>query len=207
MKDNFAWIAKQRPGMFAVLNSGPYTTKLDEFGIGRMSYPNFGGGDKSLHNPDVRLLARLAEEGGADLRIIVLVRTPEEILRSTVFHRHFGPEQRQASILALSASLLAAQLAMIDPKFFVCVNSSVLDSMETWTSHHPPFSSSLQETMAINDEITAQTAAILSESAQSYTKTKLATHGDNSAVPLSPVAYEHLAAMTDVLMHVCGMAS
>ena len=39
---------------------------------GMMSYPNFGGDEKSLHHPDVRELALLCEEAGVDLRILVL---------------------------------------------------------------------------------------------------------------------------------------
>ena len=45
---------------------------------------NYGGPDKVLHTPDVRVLAELAEQAGLDLRILVLVRRADEILRSTV---------------------------------------------------------------------------------------------------------------------------
>lgn len=45
---------------------------------------NYGGPDKALHTPDVRVLADLAEQAGLDLRILVLMRRADEILRSTV---------------------------------------------------------------------------------------------------------------------------
>jgi hypothetical protein len=210
MKDNFRYMSKRVPGKFTLLNSGRHTERLDAFGVGRMSYPNFGGWDKPLHIPDVRLLARLAEEAGLDLRIIVLMRQANELLQSTVHHRRFGPEQRQATILGLSASALAAQLWMIDPRFFVCVNSSTLVAGDptTWTtsssqgSRRGVANTNLQELLAVDDTTVKTASATLAAEMHAYTQQKGLT---NIEPVLSAVAHEHLAAMVDVLMDVCGI--
>jgi len=93
---------------------------------GEMSYPNYAGPNKVLHNPDVTVLARLAEDAGVDLRVVVLRRGAEDILRSTTMHRHFGSEAHEAAVLAESAAYLAAQLRMLDPAFVECVTIDAL---------------------------------------------------------------------------------
>ena len=63
-------VAKCKVPKIIFLNTaGPGVAKNAE---GMMSYPNFGGNDKSVHHPDVRILAQLFEEAGADLQVLVL---------------------------------------------------------------------------------------------------------------------------------------
>jgi hypothetical protein len=107
------------PARLVFVNGGEGTN-------GEMSYPNFSGSDKFLHNPDVTVLARLAEDAGVDLRVVVLRRGAEDILRSTTVHRHFGTEAHEAAVLAESAAYLAAQLRMLDPAFVECVTIDAL---------------------------------------------------------------------------------
>lgn len=88
---------------------------------GMMSYPNFGGPGKVYQHPDVWGLARVAEDEGEDLRILVLARQAKPLLLSTAVHRHFGAYVTQAVILAHNARVLASQLQALDPKFVRCV--------------------------------------------------------------------------------------
>ena len=88
--------------------------------MGMMSYPNFGGKDKAIHHPDLVVLARLCEEAGVDLRVLVLQRDAAAILRSTTIHRDFGTEAHQAAILTDNAAALVMQLKLLDRKFFRC---------------------------------------------------------------------------------------
>jgi len=111
------------PARLVFLNAAP---PLLGDGTGEMSYPNYSGSDKALHNPDVTVLARLAEDAGVDLRVVVLRRGAEDILRSTTMHRHFCSEAHEAAVLAESAAYLAAQLRMLDPAFVECVTIDAL---------------------------------------------------------------------------------
>lgn len=139
------------------------------------------------------------------------------------FHRHFGPEARQASILGASAALLASQLQLIDRRFFVCVNSTRLTDPSEWergtiekTAVSPvsmkdindaatpgvgagPSSTSLRDMWNIDVE-TARKAA---EMMGTWSVTSPTSHDQKEE--LSPVALDHLAAMNDLLMSVCGM--
>jgi len=112
---------RSRSARLVFLNAGDKSSRS-----GEMSYPNFGGGDKALHTPDVAVLVRLAEDAGVDLRVVVFTRGAEDILRSTTVHRHFGTEVHEAAVLADSAAKLAAQLRMIDPAFVACVTTDAL---------------------------------------------------------------------------------
>ena len=91
-----------------------------------MSYPNFGGNDKSIHHPDVRFIAKIAEQAGVDLRILVLQRHAKQILVSTTIHRHFGKLNHQAHVLADNAMVLHGQLSALDGSFFECVRTKSL---------------------------------------------------------------------------------
>lgn len=55
-----------------------------------MSYPNYNGLHKSLDHPDISVMAAAAEAAGIDLRVLVLQRNAQEILRSTQ-KRQIGP--------------------------------------------------------------------------------------------------------------------
>lgn len=167
---------------------------------------NHGGPDKALHTPDVRVLASLAEEAGLDFRVIVLVRSADEILRSTVYHRHFGTEAREATILAASAALLAGQLQLMDPHFFVCVNSSALHKASTWQAQGSG-STTLQELWGINGDAVATVAGYMAAAKEGYEANKRSENPDGEPfnARLSPVTLEHLDAMNHVLFSACGM--
>ena len=113
------------PARLVFVNGGAGLDKLQNKS-GEMSYPNYAGPNKVLHSPDVTVLARLAEDAGVDLRVVVLRRGAEDILRSTTMHRHFGSEAHEAAVLAESAAYLAAQLRMLDPAFVECVTIDAL---------------------------------------------------------------------------------
>jgi len=92
-----------------------------EWGLGMMSYPNFGGPLKLFRTPDVRLLAGLAEDEGVDLRVLVLHRPAAALLHSTV-GRGFSTWDPQAVVLEHNAQALLAQLQSLDPAFFLCTD-------------------------------------------------------------------------------------
>ena len=187
----------------------PLRSCLDKF----LPTANYPGPDKALHIPDVRLLAKLAEQAGLDLRILVLVRKADEILRSTVYHRNFGTESRQASILGLAAATLTSQLQLIDPRFFVCVNMSQSHDSSSWeavtrSSHEAPSAhdiangvGSLSGLWNIDSDISRKAAGMLAESKAKQAGEKK----EYSETRLSPIALNHLAAMNDLLLSVCGM--
>lgn len=85
-----------------------------------MSYPNFGGNNKAIRHPDVHLLARLAEQAGVDLRVVVIIRDPASILVSTTINRNFNPFHIQLRVLADNQAILLQQLREIDRRFWVC---------------------------------------------------------------------------------------
>jgi len=96
--------------------------------VGEMSYPNYGGENKTLHRPDIRLLAELAEEAAIDLRILVLQRKSSQILRSTITHRHFEEPMTETAILTHNGFALSGQLALLDRRFFLCVDQYATDA-------------------------------------------------------------------------------
>jgi len=91
------------------------------------SYPNFGGPSKPLHHPDMQTLAMLAEQARVDLRILVVSRDARDTLVSTSVHRlgEFPPWHEEAAVLGNAAAALAAELALVDPRFLVCARFSV----------------------------------------------------------------------------------
>ena len=93
---------------------------LSEGTSGMMSYPNLFGVDRALQYPNVHALAKLAEDAGVDLRIVLLVRHPGSIVRSGL-KRHFEKTQMHAiKMYTLALALLSAQLSLLDPSFFAC---------------------------------------------------------------------------------------
>lgn len=52
--------------------------------VGWQSFPNFGGPDKALQYPDIRMLAEVAEAEEVDLRVVYLKRNAEEIMSSSI---------------------------------------------------------------------------------------------------------------------------
>lgn len=90
---------------------------------GMYSYPNGWGDCLQLQYPDVRLLADLFEESGLDLRIVVLVRNPLDILISTTVLRGMGEWERQVVNYERMLRLgILTQLNRLDSKFFKCLD-------------------------------------------------------------------------------------
>lgn len=88
---------------------------------------------KVLMTPDIRILAKLAEEAGVDLRVIVLSRGYGDIFRSTRIHRHFGSNDVvQTKDLTVNAAMLASQVQLIDPAFVMCVRYNDLGDLGWW---------------------------------------------------------------------------
>ena len=97
-----------------------------------MSYPTGGGEKKCLQIPDIRELAKLAEEAGVDFRVIVLSRDYEDISRS-VTKRGFGTSSVvETEDLTVAAAMLASQVQLIDPAFVMCVRYTNLGNLGWW---------------------------------------------------------------------------
>lgn len=87
---------------------------------GMISFPNFLGPDRVIQNPDIHALATLAEDVRVDLRIVLLIRNPESVVRSAM-RRHFEPDAMHAiKKYTMSLALLSAQLNLVDPSFIAC---------------------------------------------------------------------------------------
>jgi len=76
----------------------------------------------------VHLLARAAEAAGLDFRVLVVLRRAEELLVQTARKGYGG--RREPMVLLDNASALLAQLALLDRRFFKCVELSGLHSLE-----------------------------------------------------------------------------
>jgi hypothetical protein len=99
---------------------------------GEMSYPNFGGSDKTLHHPNIHELAVLFEKAQADVRVLVLLRNTHEMRLSDVEHRHFGSEAHELAVLADNAAVLNGQLSLMDRDFFACARYHLLGDATQW---------------------------------------------------------------------------
>jgi hypothetical protein len=91
----------------------------DDDKAGVLSYPNYDGLHRSVHNPDLHVLACVAEAAGVDFRVVVLQRSAEAAYAS--FHRRFHVEASLMGIVT-SANVLYAQLTQIAPDFYHCVS-------------------------------------------------------------------------------------
>lgn len=100
-------------------------------GVGMLSYPNFGGANKALNHPDMFLLAAIAEKVGIDFRVLVLQRSANEILKSTL-KRGFGGAE-ESRILVDNAAAMYTQLHMLDRRFFLCLDYNDLTLMKNST--------------------------------------------------------------------------
>ncbi|KAL3932426.1 MAG: hypothetical protein SGPRY_000712 [Prymnesium sp.] len=123
-------VRRKHPGKLVLLNC--FKTDLI-VQTGEMSYPNFGGEDRPIHNPNLIVIAELAALAGVELRILVLDRPARELLISTSVHRKFGSIPRQAAILATSAAVLAAQLGQVDVALYQCVPYRQLGDRDWWS--------------------------------------------------------------------------
>lgn len=88
--------------------------------VGQLSYPNFGGPLRNLHNPDLHVLAAIAEAARIDLRILVLQRPASEMYRSIV--RRFNAKPSDLIDMATAASVLLTQLHQVDSSFYTCMS-------------------------------------------------------------------------------------
>lgn len=87
---------------------------------GQLSYPNFEGPLRNLHNPDVHALAAIAEAAGVDFRMLVLQRPAEEMFKS--FQRRWARKEGLTLMsMSNSAATLFAQLQQLDSSFYTCV--------------------------------------------------------------------------------------
>jgi hypothetical protein len=92
-----------------------------------LSYPNYNGLHKALDHPDISTLAAAAEWAGLDLRVILLQRDAKDILTSTA-RRNIGGRE-EPKILLDNAAALFAQMSLIDPNFYHCINYKELGSL------------------------------------------------------------------------------
>ena len=90
----------------------------DDEQSGMLSYSNFQGPYRDLHNPDLHVLSAVADAAGVDLRLLVLQRSALELWRS--FHSRF---YEKASLMGMmnSATNLFRQLRQVSPEYFMCV--------------------------------------------------------------------------------------
>ena len=92
--------------------------------VGYVSYPNMD--DKKhrvLQHPDVRTLAEVCHAGGVDLRFVVLLRQPLQVLDvTTVQHQMSKSFLHEARILNDNAAVLLGQLLQIDHRYYVCLD-------------------------------------------------------------------------------------
>lgn len=166
-----------------------------------MSYPSWDGADKAMRHPDVALLAALCERAGVDLRIVVMTRDASSVLRSTV-RRGFGGGDRafMAAVLSDNAMVMAAQLQLISPAFWRCVELSDLGSEAVTWSHLGPF---------VHPELDSKsTARNLSTPSdiQSQEHDQAATNAGSSG-SLSGASMQRLVASISLLQNTCRRAN
>lgn len=91
-------------------------------GSGMMSYPNFATRQSSFE-PNVHILAFLAELCDVDFRVMVLLRDPESVIKS--LWRRFGDVFDRSDVtperFAIQQGYLLRQLQGLDRHFFSCV--------------------------------------------------------------------------------------
>eukprot|EP00899_Mesostigma_viride_P029556 jgi/Mesvir1/9786/Mv09253-RA.1 len=75
-------------------------------------------------HPNVRQLAEMAERAFADLRVVLLLRDPAEILGSSIMPGYEGSLLDKVRILTDNALILNTQLQLIDKAFIVCFDIS-----------------------------------------------------------------------------------
>lgn len=92
---------------------------------GAMSYPNFDGTFKNLQRPDMVKFTLAAKKVNVQNKYIILIRNMQEVIKSTVDHRHFTKEIREIGILKSNLEGIIAQLATIDKSYVsACVDYS-----------------------------------------------------------------------------------
>lgn len=93
---------------------------------GMISYPNYYR-TNAFAQPDMRSLAYLGEQVGADVRIVVLLREPYAQLSSV--HRRFGKKStitHTVDRFAKAQLKLVRQLRHLDTRFYTCIRFETL---------------------------------------------------------------------------------
>jgi hypothetical protein len=106
---------------------------MDSTQSGMMSYPNFNLGTKPLNYPDIVVLAALMESLQIDFRVGVLIRNARDLMNSVMrrgFSGYTGP-LTEARIIVDNAAALLAQMKMLDPRFFHCLEYEKMANMTT----------------------------------------------------------------------------
>ena len=77
-----------------------------------------------LNNPDVRQLAEIFEELEIDFRIVIMDRSPESLLISTIVNRPYGPNIKlQSQHYTYTLQIILGQLQSLDRRFIVSATS------------------------------------------------------------------------------------
>lgn len=97
-------------------------------GAGMLSYPNYNDDRyKVFEHPDLVTLCAAAEHVGVDMRILVLQRSAEDVLASTI-NRGFG-HGIQPRVAIENAAQLHSQLVQLDPGFVMCLSYEKMDEI------------------------------------------------------------------------------
>ena len=173
-----------------------------------VSYPTGVGPDKALQLPDLPVLALLAEEAQVDLRVLVLTRSPFEVLVSATQHRSFGQSPaREAVILSDMAAILAAQVQFVDPKFVLCAPFDRLRDVDWWTGSAAGPGRAMPPTSFLHPRLNAALEAMLGAVAtpnQSIANTSSRSLSYSRSPPeaLTPIFLSLLGQMTQLLEQV-----
>lgn len=87
------------------------------------TYPKFPVRTKAVEIPDVYQIAAMAEQAAIDFRVLILQRDASRILKS--IDKTGNTEDPR--ILSVQAGLLYSQLALLDRKFFYCLQVDILE--------------------------------------------------------------------------------
>ena len=95
-----------------------------------LSYPNGHPKDKVVHCANVVEMGAMFEELGVDFRIVLLDRSPESILVSTLINRPQGYSiAAHSQLYVFTHQIIQTQLKKLDPNFLVA-SFSVENSFE-----------------------------------------------------------------------------
>jgi len=158
-----------------------------------MSYPSFGRETRAQRHPDPVRLAALAESTGTDLRLIVLLRSPVDMVYSTSFKRQFMAPEQQVELLTHEAMVLLEHLRILDPRFYVCfdMNDESTDVCRTIAHHLAwPFGNGA-------DDACKRLAGIHSAARAAHAERTLPSHLTDQMLPF----YHADAAIRDMCRH------
>eukprot|EP00050_Salpingoeca_kvevrii_P011541 m.16151 g.16151 ORF g.16151 m.16151 type:complete len:338 (-) comp3479_c1_seq1:294-1307(-) len=98
--------------------------------FGMMSYPNYGGRRKETQLTDMVRLAEIMREAEGDLRIVIMLRHPHEIVSSDIRRMSLMdavasrrvPIPRELSILADAYRMILVDMMILDIEYFLCTD-------------------------------------------------------------------------------------